>query len=536
MLNSVIRSSVFSEFTPEEQEFWFSIKEKSVSHHIDSLYFSVFIENDEVSPESPFLVEFLDELLYMKEKVSANPDVVFKYHDLEFKRSGLAISGGLYAYHLEDFENYDIFISSYIPTANTPRIQVQLRTKTLVCDGLYNAVHKAYDKVEEILSHYYLHVSHVVETRIDYAFHTNCIQKPMEYFNDNFLAEHLDCTMRDAWKHSTITSRKRDFFELDYFALGSRKANNLYFRVYDKTKEVVQQNYKMFFFQIWRSRGLISRYDEYVLNTAYEMKSYKTGVSVGRINWYLEYGHDDKLKGELRQLLQSCNIKSDNNPYMEKKLSGVLPPITTIMNVEFETKRKFYVGLDWCLNDASRFVLEGERPELRRLYLLFELRRPILNELTTERVVFRADNSDPGSPLLDFWNRIRRAKIRDNPSETHMKLRWKYTRKLDAERTGRQLMTKLAHYSMLKNESTSDSTFGDDIWTLVSNLNDNDKVKPPSRESFTKLSREGYSNIRAKKARQIKSFIKEVDEFEQCEMDIPKVDYGILDKNDSHEG
>ena len=532
MLNSVIRSSVFSEFTSEEQEFWFSIKEKSVSHHIDSLYFSVFIENDEVSPESPFLVEFLDELFYMKDKVSANPDVVFKYHDLEFKRSGLAISGGLYVYHLEDFENYDIFISSYIPTANTPRIQVQLRTKTLVCDGLYNAVHKAYDKVEEILAHYCLHVSHVVETRIDYAFHTNCIQKPMEYFNYNFLAEHLDCTMRDAWKHSTITSRKRDFFELDYFALGSRKANNLYFRVYDKTKEVVQQNYKMFFFQIWRSRGLISRYDEYVLNTAYEMKSYKTGVSVGRINWYLEYGHDDKLKGELRQLLQSCNIKSDNNPYMENKLAGVLPPITTIMNVEFETKRKFYVGLDWCLNDASRFVLEGERPQLRRLYLLFELRRPILNELTTERVVFRADNSDPGSPLLDFWNRIRRAKIRDNPSETHMKLRWKYTRKLDAERTCRQLMTKLAHYAIMKNESTSDSTFGEDIWTLVSNLNDNDKVKPLSRESFANISREGYTKIRAKKARQIKSFIKK-DDVEQLEIKIPKVNYGILDKNGS---
>ena len=139
-----------------------------------------------------------------------------------------------------------------------------------------------------------------------------------------------------------ISNPEEDFLDLDYTALGSRKSNNVYFRAYSKAKEVIQMNYKAFFFERWRDRGIISRYDQFVYEKAYELKSYKTGCLVGRIEWYLKFGSNDELKDDLQKLLKTCNINSDNNPRIEREIKGILPPPTVVLNLEFETKRKFY--------------------------------------------------------------------------------------------------------------------------------------------------------------------------------------------------
>ena len=510
MLNSVIRSKIFSEFTPEEQQEWFSIKEKAVSQHIDSLYYSIFIKDDEVNPTNENLINFLMHLETLKAQIIQSPESDIKFFDLTVKRSGAAISHGLYAHHFELFECYDVYISPYIPNLGTPRIQVQLRTHSLVVNGLYGSIHHSFDKVAEMLKAFGLKISRVQENRIDYAFHTNVVQKPMEYFNDQFLSEHLDTTFCDAWKHLKVTSKRNEFFDLDYFALGNRKSNSLYFRVYNKTKEVVEMNYKSFFFEIWRKRGLISKYDEYVLNVAYAQKSYKVGVNVGRIDWYLEYGKDAELKAKLRKLRETCNIKSDNNPRMEREIAGVLPPITTVVNFEFETKRKFYATIGSAFDNMYRIRLDGERPELRRLYLLLELRRPIIDVLMKERIVFREDNMDPGSPALDFWKRIRRAKIVDEPNMILTQLRWEYTRNLDGKRALNRLCSSLAYVSMLENNSVDPSSFSEDMWAAATLLNDNDKWtgKKIPKDVFDGVSSARYDDIRTKKARQIKSLIK----------------------------
>ena len=51
----------------------------------------------------------------------------------------------------------------------------------------------------------------------------------------------------------------------EYLALGNRKSNNIFFRSYNKTREVCEMKYKDFFFDIWKENGLISEYDYYCL-------------------------------------------------------------------------------------------------------------------------------------------------------------------------------------------------------------------------------------------------------------------------------
>lgn len=508
MLGVVQRSTIFNEFTADEQEKYFSIKEKAVSHHVDTLYYSVFLKDDDVNTTDTRINGLLEQLRERKQVKLNNVQDDVQFMGLSVGAFGAAVSAGLYMNRLTYEENFDIFITDYIPNKDTPRIQVQLRTRSLVLDGLYGAIKKSYDALKQILDFYNLEIQEISENRIDYAFHTNCIQKPMEMFSDESLKAHLVTSYRELWKHVWITSRKEEFFDLDYIALGTRKSNNVFFRIYNKAKEVVQQNYKGFFFALWRERGLISEYDQFVYEKAYEMKSFKTGCLVGRIEWYLKFGKDDELKAKLRDLLLKCNVKSDNNPYIEREIKGVLPPPTVVLNFEFETKRKFYLKLGSFI--ARSKYKHNDEEALRSLYKVLSLRREIVDKLCTDVVSFVEDRNDVESPEKDFWKRIRRVRIHDQPDKPTLKAWYSYSRNLDVRRTKRSFSGNLASLAMLHRGEAGDSTFSEDMWDALSQLNDND-IAELDKGIFDKLTPKSYENIQKRKSRQLRSILKKMN-------------------------
>ena len=512
MLGVVKRSKIFDEFTPDEQEFYFSIKEKAVSHHIDTLYYSVYIKEDEVNIRDKRILVFLQSLREAKEaKLSSVSDEV-TFFGFSVGAFGAAISAGMYMNRLSFGEDFDVFISDYIPNLQTPRIQVQLRTRSLVLDGLYGSIQKSFDMIEDLLLAFGLEIGEIVENRIDYAFHTNAIQKPMEMFSDESLSEHLITSFREVWKHIWITNHKDDFFDLDYIALGSRKSNNVFFRAYAKAKEVVQLNYKGFFFEKWRARGLISRYDQFVYEKAYELKSFKTGCLVGRIEWYLRYGKNEELKDKLSKLLKSCNVNSDNNSHIESEIKGILPPPTVVLNLEFETKRKFYTKLDDYISNYE-FVHKGDIP-LKRLYKVLSLRREIIDKLFTDVVRFVENRYDSESSEMDFWKRIRRVKIEDQPDKSFLDLWYSYSRNLDVRRAKRSFSSNLAGLAMIKRNEASESSFSEDIWEAFTLLNDNSIIELSESRSkvlsrvFKQITPSSYSAIQKKKSRQLRNVLK----------------------------
>ena len=85
MLGTVKRSLIFNEFSEKEQEYYFSIKEKAVSHHIDTLYYSVFIQDDDVNVKDTRILGFLEQLNILKEqKIS---DILFDTIDKTAKKA-----------------------------------------------------------------------------------------------------------------------------------------------------------------------------------------------------------------------------------------------------------------------------------------------------------------------------------------------------------------------------------------------------------------------------------------------------------------
>ena len=82
----------------------------------------------------------------------------------------------------------------------------------------------------------------------------------------------------DRFKNATYVTNKvgSEDYEIDYVALGKR-SDKVFVRIYQKTREVIEQNYKPWFFQIWEMNGLISvaplvgAWIEIHINTAFQV-------------------------------------------------------------------------------------------------------------------------------------------------------------------------------------------------------------------------------------------------------------------------
>ena len=104
------RYSVLSEFTPEERKHWFSLKDKGVLPHIDTLYYTVSISGDSNENDSQGLKELISELSRLKKQKMTNPAENVVFCDLEVMPTGFSI----YEFQLRLNETFDIFIGRYL--------------------------------------------------------------------------------------------------------------------------------------------------------------------------------------------------------------------------------------------------------------------------------------------------------------------------------------------------------------------------------------------------------------------------------------
>ena len=439
------------------------------------------------------LNHLISQLAEMKNYVLMHPGIKLEYYGLDVMSTGFSI----YQYHLQLQENFDVFIADNIQTAETPRICVQLRSRMIVQEGISKAINDSYNAVVRILEDFSLNVNIVLENRIDYAFHTNLIQSSDTYFSDKYMKNHLRSQLRTYAKYGKI----RDM-SVDTLQLGQRKSNNVFFRAYNKIREVIEKNYKAFFFDIWLEERMISQFDHYVLREAYERKSYRMGLLVGRIKWYLEYGKNELLKVELRELLQSCYVKSDNADHIEKKLKGLIPEVTIILNIEFQTKRHYYMQLNSWLKDHE-FKFQGIR-ELQRLYKLIYVRRGILDHLMSEIVSFVDHKGTKEEEYTFWWKRIRSCKIEycTPPLEEFYRERERHT---DLKRAGHNVLGSIASFNILLKNNVDERDFKEDVSDVLAFFNDNDLVSPDS--DLSQINNYYYRAIQTRKARQYKGII-----------------------------
>lgn len=194
---------------------------------------------------------------------------------------------------------------------------------------------------------------------------------------------------------------------------------------------------------------------------------------LARIEWYLEFGHNNLLKEELQNAVQTCRINSDNFEHLERLISGVIPEVTTIVNIEFQTKRKYYKSMHTLFIQSLRTTIIPES----KLYPLFQIidnKKLFLNYLTSETVVFYKDNSLASDKLevSDWWMRIQSCKVKALSSTTVTR---DYARKLDIKRVEARTVNSLSAMSAYRHgESCESKQFSSDVSDFLCSLNDND--------------------------------------------------------------
>ena len=231
---------------------------------------------------------------------------------------------------------------------------------------------------------------------------------------------------------------------VEYLSLGSRRSNNLFFRTYNKTREVVEMNYKGFFIDLWYQNKLISFYDKFCLEYAYKKGSYSQ-LEFAKLEFYLQYGTDKTIKEAILLLKQDY---STNLEHIRAYTKNLLPAVTLVMNVEFQTMRKFYSYSDDMINSLDTFSSYDD-DVLSRLFKILDNRKLFLNYLTSNTVYFIK-----GGKYFDWWERLRNLKIKSN--HKCKELVRDYSRNLNMDKLEQRLKSTLASMNVYLNRDNTD--------------------------------------------------------------------------------
>jgi len=491
--NRFKRSKIFDDFTKEQQEKYFNLNYKKYIHHVDTLYYSVFLKDEFDERVLPGQLEKLfilfDDLKLQCEKEKS--DVWFEANSGHvFRKRRFSI----YEYCISLPQYYDIFFTRSLPNLRTPRVTVQLRSIGLWEQGEYSLVLESYNYISEILKIYGVEIEKTQENRIDFCYHTNSIQNPIRFFGDDCLSKNLFTSFRI---YNKVGRKNGKELTVEYLSLGNRKSNNLFFRSYNKVREVIEENYKGFFLEFWFNCGLISYYDYWVYLYAYNKKSYSS-IYKGMLKFYINFGSDENLKLKFKSFLDDESNSIDD---FKKFSLFYLPAPTLVINIEFQTMRKFYYYADSFINTfpISTFL---DIPQLLRIWRILDNRKIFLDYLTSSVVCFSKE--DLKNEYLDFWKRLRSCKL----DET-IKVKYKrdYSKKFDLNNIISRFKGIMATYNIYKNNL--DTSIEEDLSSLISVLNDNDYVNDDGSISIFD---DSYNKIKDKKKKALVSLIKKHQE------------------------
>jgi hypothetical protein len=475
---------------------WFSQKkEQSFITHVDTLYYMVSLKLENADGQPVPLKDFepwqnfVGTLNAAKIQAEAIHESVEIFEDIAENLEVMPFkSARMYALHFGLHENFDFFVCSSTPNKDTPPIMVQIRSNALWIDGMKNVFDKSYECIESVLGKFGISIAKTQENRIDYAFHTNYINDLLHFFPEKDLGKMFVGNFERYNKQGNLHTHDDDRLgdrtvESDYFTLGRHTSNNVFFRVYNKTKEVIEVGKKQFFIEIWLKYGLISSFDEYVMRKAFVCGTYES-IDKARCEFYCNYGTDKAIQREIAEKLADNSTPAK---WFTKRAKQLVPAVTIITNVEIVTKRKFY--------DRKKVPLVNHfATPKRNIYNIFDQMSEIIRFLTSETLRFvkykgvHAKISRINRPMADWWQRLRNAKKVEIVDKWEIEYLHFYQHNLDMELQEQATLKKMAkmgvYMEFAEGETSprySDDFKGSHIFhdfeNFYGNLNDNDVFK-----------------------------------------------------------
>ena len=462
---STTRSTFFQELTPDNQETLLSLTRNKTLHMIDNLYYTVFVENDDPTSPPPGLDYMLGDLETVKVEVIQTREPIEFGHNLYYMLKSYAS----YNYCTGNPDMYDIFYCKTLPNADTPRIVVQIRAFALWTKGIDEILAESYQKVKDLLHMYACNIDHCRESRIDYCFHTNSLTSVNRFFsrNNEGKVENLHTNLKRSTTSSRITSMPDGtVFDADYVCLGEKKSNNVRARVYDKVKEVIEMGYKSFFFKIWHDAGLINTYDKFCMEYAFEHRNMDY-LHKASLAFYLTHGTNPEIKAIYQSAIDN---PATTLPQFKTLAKQHMPKVTTILNIEYETKRKFYYYSDDYINDFKLDIARSTTPpQLARIYKILDYRSLFLDYLTSTTLSFYKLDDQGEKQYLAWWQRLRNTK--HNGKNINAKLLREYSTNMDKRVVQKRIINSIASNAVY--DDRLDTNFIEDLSDFISDISDN---------------------------------------------------------------
>ncbi len=458
----VTRTKFYQELTEDKRREYFDLTRNKILPCIDNVYYTCFFNRDKNG--NVWMLPLFDELAEAKQSAQAKHANISFGHKLQLTPYGFNI----YKYCVSEPDLYDIFITDYLPNDDTPRVLVQLRAYGLWVYGVEKMIFDSFRQVQELFDMYAyddhtFEITKCRENRIDYCYHTNIIKNPYKEFSE----DKLERTCHTIFNNYGIvghiekskTADKNISFVKDYISFGKRAANNIFVRIYNKGLEVVQLAYKSFFFEVWQQQGLINTYDKFCYEYAYENKDFDA-IHKARLQFYIDHGADAEVITKFQK-----ELDKKKPPLEYKELAdSLMPEVTTVLNIEFETKRRFYYYSDKFI-DAHLKNTTSCVYQLQRLFKILDNRHLFLDYLTSKTLSFKKTDGS----YCDWWQRLRSSKLDTVRSDA--KLVREYSKELDHNIVLKRAVNAVATNALYS--GLDDYDFRADVSDLLSNINDN---------------------------------------------------------------
>lgn len=472
---SFSKNLISQEFSAEQSDRWFKMKKEAYLHTIDTFYYSIKVVNDltkgSVDVAAVKLRSYFD---HRMERLQETYEPQFL--DIPGCRDLYLVPGSYskyYKIHIQYADIFDVFIAPVVPPDKdgvlsiTPEVIVQLRSYNLWLYSVHGAFQSSYSHVCKILDYFGLEVMQVVENRCDFCWHTNALSSPEKFFEQSNFAKMQCSHFRSNLVHYSFVGE--DDYEVDYIALGKR-SGKVFVRIYLKSKEVVEKGYKAFFFKAWKLHGLVNDYDVYCLEKAYVLQCWDY-LDIARMEFYLEYGQNEGYKQQCRVFIKQFQEGRRLTDQMRCFADRITPPVTKIINVEFQLMRKASKSFELIDKDKKIRKIQDVEQFLQNL--------PIVADYLTSSVLRLVDPKDPDSHKYRrqdcyFWKRLRQCKgTYDIFEHEDLEIVRKYQRNLNAELMRRQLLQKSVVYGFYSKGVNQDSPL-QDAFDGMMQFNDND--------------------------------------------------------------
>lgn len=494
LTRNVKRTQIFTELDKEKNIQYFDRKDKKFLHNIDSFYYVIKVKNDWNHDENCKLFKAILEGYKKQTRKSFEPVLMFQNDDRLASLSTKYLMNGIsfqkYEYDFCVPDKFNCFVLAHQLNENTPEFWVQVRSQNLWLDGEYDAIQGSIDDIKAILDIFGIEIDKITENRIDYAYHTNIIQDPTNFFQN----KNANRMQQSRFKRGSLEFSFRGQFETDtdYFTLGRKKSNNLFFRVYDKTKEVIEQQYKQFFIKLWYLEQMISYFDYYCIEKAFlhvSNDNYKY-LDIARLEFYLEHGISPNFKEEINSLI---NAKSRDYEKIEKLADKLVPKVTKILNIEIETKRKFYATMDNSIDTLLKIQSPDVPDYAKPIYLKLDNKQVFHDYLVCHNddqqgiirfLDYKAKNklgkawTDKSKfPTADWWKRLQTTTVNRRFKTDSVKLAREYQKTLSADLLKKKITNSVSTYSLyLHGDDVQNDTYGD-IIDYLATLNESDMEK-----------------------------------------------------------